>query len=102
MVIINEPETHLHPPLLASFMRALSHLLINRNGVALISTHSPVVLQEIPSSCVNIMDNIASIYVMHKPKIETFGENVGTLTREVFCHEMRMKMRFRLDRKSVV
>ena len=89
MVIIDEPETHLHPPLLASFMRALSHLLINRNGVALISTHSPVVLQEIPSSCVNIMDNIASIYVMHKPKIETFGENVGTLTREVFCHEMR-------------
>lgn len=89
LVIIDEPETHLHPPLLASFMRALSHLLINRNGVALISTHSPVVLQEIPSSCVNIMDNIASIYVMHKPKIETFGENVGTLTREVFCHEMR-------------
>ena len=89
LILIDEPETHLHPPLLASFMRALSYLLIQRNGVALISTHSPVVLQEIPSSCVNIMQKISSVYAIHNPKKETFGENVGTLTREVFCHEIK-------------
>ena len=52
LVLMDEPEAHLHPPLLAAFVRALSDLLINRNGVAIIATHSPVVLQEVPRSCV--------------------------------------------------
>lgn len=47
-MLIDEPEGHLHPPLLSAFVRALSELLVNRNGVAIIATHSPVVLQEVP------------------------------------------------------
>ncbi|MEZ5874839.1 MAG: AAA family ATPase [Hyphomicrobiales bacterium] len=49
LVLMDEPEAHLHPPLLAALVRALSDLLINRNGVAIIATHSPVILQEVPS-----------------------------------------------------
>jgi predicted ATP-dependent endonuclease of OLD family len=52
IVFLDEPENHLHPPLLSALIRALSELLIDRNGVAVVSTHSPVVLQEVPSSCV--------------------------------------------------
>ena len=52
LVLIDEPETHLHPPLLSAFVRAMSDLLIDRNGVAIIATHSPVVLQETPRTCV--------------------------------------------------
>ena len=52
LVLLDEPEAHLHPPLLSAFTRALSDLLIYRNGVAIIATHSPVVLQEVPKSCV--------------------------------------------------
>lgn len=48
LVVLDEPESHLHPPLLSAFTRALSYLLLNRNGVALIATHSPVILQEVP------------------------------------------------------
>jgi predicted ATP-dependent endonuclease of OLD family len=48
LVLIDEPEAHLHPPLLSSFVRALSALLKRRNAVAIIATHSPVVLQETP------------------------------------------------------
>nr|WP_279487084.1 AAA family ATPase [Aeromonas veronii] len=51
LVLIDEPESHLHPPLLSAFIRALSELLYDRNGVSIIATHSPVVLQEIPKSC---------------------------------------------------
>lgn len=47
LVLLDEPEGHLHPPLLASFVRCLSDLLIRRNGVAIVATHSPVVLQEV-------------------------------------------------------
>ncbi len=52
LVLMDEPEAHLHPPLLSAFIRALSDLLIDRNGVAIVATHSPVILQEVPASCV--------------------------------------------------
>ncbi|HDI3254093.1 TPA: ATP-binding protein, partial [Vibrio cholerae] len=52
LVIIDEPECHLHPPLLSAFTRALSSLLIERNGVAIVATHSPVIVQEVPQKCV--------------------------------------------------
>lgn len=51
LVLIDEPETHLHPPLLSALTRAISDLLNDRNGVAIFATHSPVVLQEVPRSC---------------------------------------------------
>ena len=88
LVLIDEPESHLHPPLLSAFIRALSELLYDRNGVSIIATHSPVVLQEIPKSCVWKMNRIGTASDFKRPKIETFGENVGVLTREIFGLEV--------------
>ncbi len=85
---MDEPEGHLHPPLLAAFVRALSDLLINRNGVAIVATHSPVVLQEVPRSCVWKLNRAGREARADRPDIETFGENVGVLTREVFGLEV--------------
>ena len=84
LVLIDEPESHLHPPLLSAFVRALSELLHDRNGVAIIATHSPVVLQELPKSCVWKLNRFGLSLQSSRPDIETFGENVGVLTREVF------------------
>lgn len=88
LILIDEPETHLHPPLLASFMRALSELIKHRNAVAIIATHSPVILQEVPNSCVTIIDRSSTQLQLTRPEIETFAENIGTLTREVFKLEV--------------
>ncbi|AWX56929.1 ATP-binding cassette domain-containing protein [Brevibacillus brevis] len=88
LVILDEPESHLHPPLLSSFIRALSDILISQNGVAIIATHSPVILQELPRSCVSIIKRSSKSCSVLRPEIETFGENVGTLTREVFGLEV--------------
>ncbi|WP_372811515.1 AAA family ATPase [Pseudoalteromonas nigrifaciens] len=88
LVLLDEPESHLHPPLLSAFTRALSDLLVNRNGVAIIATHSPVVLQEVPKSCVSIIRRTRLVANVDKPEIETFAENVGILTREVFGLEV--------------
>lgn len=88
LVLMDEPEAHLHPPLLSAFLRALSDLLIDRNGVAVIATHSPVVLQEVPSTCVWKLDRSGDAVAVSRPETETFGENVGTLTREVFGLEV--------------
>jgi predicted ATPase len=88
LVLIDEPESHLHPPLLSAFTRAISELLYDRNGVAIVATHSPVVLQEVPACCVWKISRVRMETETARPEIETFGENVGVLTREVFGLEV--------------
>ena len=84
LVLIDEPEAHLHPPLLSAFIRALSELLTDRNGVAIVATHSPVVLQEVPAKCVWTLNRFGDELQAERPEAETFGENTGVLTREIF------------------
>lgn len=88
LVLLDEPEGHLHPPLLSALIRVLSRLLTRRNGVALVATHSPVVLQEVPSNCVWVLQRSGRIRTAERPAIETFGEGIGVLTREVFGLEV--------------
>lgn len=88
LVLFDEPESHLHPPLLSALIRSLSKLLSNRNAIAIIATHSPVVLQEVPRSCVWKITRSGLASNTQRPEIETFGENVGLLTREVFGLEV--------------
>lgn len=101
LILLDEPESHLHPPLLSAFIRALSDLLYDRNGIAIIATHSPVVLQEIPRSCVWKMYRTGKSVEVYRPKIETFAENVGTLTSEVFRLEVSQSGFHKLLAQSV-
>jgi len=101
LVLFDEPESHLHPPLLSALIRCLSQMLYEQNAVAIIATHSPVVLQEVPRSCVwkVYRERLASSW--ERPNLETFGENVGILTREVFGLEV-VKSGFHTVLKSAV
>ncbi len=101
LVLLDEPESHLHPPLLSAFVRALADLLYDRNGVAIIATHSPVVLQEIPRSCVWKIFRVGTNITNSRPTTETFGENVGVLTSEVFSLEVERSGFHDLIAKSV-
>lgn len=101
LVLIDEPESHLHPPLLSAFIRALADLLFKRNGVAIIATHSPVVLQEVPASCVWCVRREDDLLTRERPRIETFGESVGTLTHEVFRLEVTRSGFYKLIENSV-
>lgn len=89
VLFIDEPENHLHPPLIASMIRSISRLLIKRNGVSIISTHSHIVLQEVPKSCVWLLNREGDYLQGRRPSIETFGANVGSLINEVFGYEVR-------------
>lgn len=88
LILYDEPETFLHPPLISAYMRALSWLLIDRNAVAIIATHSPIILQEVPRKCVWIIQRDGDFYNIARPDRETFGESVSTLTREIFALEL--------------
>jgi ABC-type lipoprotein export system ATPase subunit len=88
LVLMDEPEGHLHPPLLSALVRAISQLLSDLNAFAIVATHSPVVLQEVPAKCVHLVSRSAAGLSIARPRLETFGENVGVLTREVFGLEV--------------
>lgn len=88
LLLLDEPESHLHPPLLAAFTRALSEILQDRNGVAIVATHSPVMVQEVPRLCVWKISRSGLHWRKDRPTRETFAENVGILTTEVFGLEV--------------
>ena len=88
LVFLDEPEGHLHPPLLSAFVRALSELLLELNGVAIIATHSPVILQEVPQNCVWKLIRYGSNSVCERPLVETFGQDILSLNRDVFGLEI--------------
>lgn len=88
LVIIDEPEAHLHPPLLSAFIRTISDLLTKTNGVAIIATHSPVILQEVPRNCAWKLRRSGTETTPERLRTESFGENVGILTSEVFGLEV--------------
>lgn len=101
ILFLDEPENHLHPPLLSSLIRSISKMLIKRNGVAIISTHSPIVLQEIPKSCVWLLYRNGTFLDCQRPRYETFGENIGTLTNEIFKYEINKSGFHAMLRQSV-
>lgn len=102
ILFLDEPENHLHPPLLSALIRALSALMTIRNGVAVIATHSPVVLQEVPDSCVWILRRNGAIVNADRPDMRTFGANIGSLTNDVFGFEVTHSGFHNLIRESVV
>ena len=84
LVLFDEPEMHLHPPLIAALMRSFRIVLEKKNALAVVATHSPVVLQETLARHVHIIRRTGSDFRVFKPLRETFGENVGILTYDAF------------------
>lgn len=101
LVLLDEPECHLHPPLLSAFIRALSRLLSAKNAVAIVATHSPVILQQVPSHCVSIISRVGSSTKAERPSINTFGGSIGNLTNEIFGLEVT-ESGFYLDVKDLI
>lgn len=88
LIFLDEPEGHLHPPLLAAFIRALSVLLTETNGAAIIATHSPIILQEVPDSCVWVLQRNGRECLARRPRIKTFGQDINSLISEIFGLEL--------------
>jgi ABC-type sulfate/molybdate transport systems ATPase subunit len=84
IVLFDEPESHLHPPLLATLMHGIRVVLENRDSFAVVATHSPVVVQESLARHVHVVRREGDITHIYAPSIETFGENIGTITSEIF------------------
>lgn len=83
LVLFDEPELYLHPPLVSNYIRIISEIMSEKNGLAILVTHSPIILQEVSNDCIYIakVDERLNLRRTQKP---TFGENVSILTNGVF------------------
>jgi ABC-type glutathione transport system ATPase component len=84
LVLFDEPETHLHPNAVASLFLVLSEILDEFDSYAVVATHSPVVIQEIPAKRVLVFERNENVTVAQPLLLESFGESVAELTRHVF------------------
>ena len=84
LILFDEPEMHLHPPLIAALMHAFRIVLEEKDALAIVATHSPIVLQETLAQHVRIVRRNGQNFEVLAPGIETFGENIGVLTYDTF------------------
>jgi predicted ATPase len=84
LLLFDEPELHLHPNAMSNLIRMFYVLLNEFNSYAIVSTHSPLILQETPSQYVRILERNVDVPRTRKLGIECFGENISNITNEVF------------------
>lgn len=84
LLLFDEPENHLHPPLLSFMMAEIRKLLNETHSVMFIATHSPVILQETFANNVFIVRKNGNSTSITQPQIETYGANISAITSEVF------------------
>ncbi|MCF5091005.1 AAA family ATPase [Stenotrophomonas sp. PA-6-5C] len=85
LLILDEPEIHLHPSMVAALMKALHELLEEAESIALIATHSPFVARELPTSCVHVLRcDSQRVPAFSTPYLRTLGASVDNLSIDVF------------------
>jgi predicted ATPase len=83
-LLIDEPEIHLHPNAISNFMRMINVILEKFDSYAVIATHSPLILQEIPSRSVRVFKRFNNTPFVDSLSHESFGENISIITNEIF------------------
>lgn len=88
LLVIDEPEVHLHPHITMEFMAMLSGLLSVFKSYAIIATHTPLVVREMAGKNVYLMQKMQDGIPQIAPVgFETLGEDVGTLYRNLFGYD---------------
>lgn len=88
--LIDEPENFLHPNLISQFMRLLNQILKATKSIAIIATHSPFVVREVQSEQVHVLDfdPESGVTRVLKPRLQTLGANISSISTEVFGDEL--------------
>jgi predicted ATPase len=84
LIIMDEPEQHLHPSAVTALMHSVYKILTLYDSYALISTHSPYVIRELISPNVLIFKRNENELSVKRIGIESFGEDVSVLSDIVF------------------
>lgn len=84
LLLYDEPETHLHPNAITQLMNTVYELVDEFQSYCIIATHSPLVVRELFSKNVYVIDREDSFISVRRIPMECFGENLSVLTEEIF------------------
>jgi len=85
LLLLDEPETHLHPNFISRFVSLLDNLLASTGSAAIIATHSAYFVREVFREQVTVLSvNEASKVLAQRPVLRTFGADVGAISYFVF------------------
>lgn len=93
LIIVDEPEVHLHPHYIMEFMSVLCEFLRKFKSYAIIATHSPLVVREMVNWNVFRLSRLegAMPHIASTP-FATFGEDVSMLYRRIFNFDERVSI----------
>ncbi|AZA60095.1 ATP-dependent nuclease [Chryseobacterium indoltheticum] len=84
LILIDEPETHLHPNSISLFIGVINKILKKYESYAIIATHSSQVVQEVPAKDIVVLERFENVAGTRSVGLETFGENLNTITQRIF------------------
>jgi predicted ATPase len=85
LLLIDEPETHLHPNLITDLVAMLNKILELSGSIAIVATHSAYLVREVPSSQVHVIREATNRQIeILMPRLKTFGADVGAISNFIF------------------
>ena len=91
LLVIDEPEVHMHPQIIVSFMKMLGGILTRFRSYAVIATHSPLIVREMVGQNVYLMQSVDGGFPnVSKVAFETFGADASELYMNIFQFDERM------------
>jgi len=89
LLIIDEPEVHLHPHTVVEFMKILANILTRFRSFAIIATHSPLIVREVISKNVQVLQEVDNHLQLVSVPYNTFGEDITTLYYKIFDYDIK-------------
>ncbi len=100
LLLLDEPETHLHPNFINRFVSLLDGLLEATGSAAIIATHSVYFVREVFREQVTVLSvDSESLVQAQQPKLRTFGAEVGAISYFVFGEDEPSKLAGEVERR---
>ena len=84
LILYDEPETHLHPNAISALVNTLFALVKRFQSFCILATHSPLIIQEIPSRNIFVIDREDNFAKVRRLQWESLGENLTVITHDIF------------------
>lgn len=101
LLLYDEPETHLHPNAITQLMNTIYELVEEFKSYCIIATHSPLVVRELFSKNVYVLNRDDNFLSIRRIPLESFGENLSVLTEEIFGNKGIPKQHKKILQKLV-
>ncbi|CAM2192103.1 ATP-binding protein [Paraburkholderia kururiensis] len=100
LLLLDEPETHLHPNFISHFVALLNNLLAQTGSAAVVATHSAYFVREVFREQVTVLRSDEDGFVQSEPlRLQTFGADVGSISYFVFGEDEPSKLAAKVEER---